>query len=784
MIGSWFLAAMAVGAVELHMSPTGDDRNSGTPARPVKTLARAIELLRANEKDAPKTIWVADGVYPFEQPVILTVNDFDITIRAKHARKAVFTGAVRLTGWRKDPADSRFLVADLPFKPKEGVRLTLTSSGEWRDIASYPDYPTGPVLKRQSTPSKEEFVYTDEIDFSDVDLASAWVFVPLEWTSCTSRIKEYDTARKTIRLVTPAGRLMSEFNRGFRLLNTRQGLRKPGMWMFENTGRRVIYWPCEGETPKNLDVYLSRSHSLIALGRSSGVRIEGLVLEGCSADPEFNNPYEHPMSAAVTMQRTTGATVDNCEIRNCAGRGVYGLSPTKCAVTRSHVHHHGAECVYYFDGGSASDVMWSELHDSGLLGVSKVLGMQLSDCRCVGNKIYNSPSCGAIMWSARSVFASNEVYHCMYASHDGGGLYGGFTDCVIHDNYVHDLPAWAGLYADEGSRRCVYYNNRFERCNWPIHMHLTQNIVVSNNVFKNDRAMRFSFQGSGHGVFCDNKIYATTKPTDDKYRENCDFWGRNRYYLLQPNGSYKDAGPLTLEPVRPAPQVCNLPRVPDGGRLPIGYGGRVDWDAFIRPMRWNGNTHVAADGHMVPGFPYDAVYVSYDRMYLYFGVVRRYSTLVEYPGMKNLTSTGWKHCDATRISFEGGRVLTVFPNGECETEGKMFSPAKDDLSFRKDGSFIVRIPLETLKVRGARRKSVSLEIETEDDGLLLADGSADVGRKSEKNLPDPVDVIGCSLNFNVTTWFEDFREEKSLFARNGKDYATGTLRFVEPPARN
>ena len=117
------LALPALSA-EFWVDPAGDDRNDGSAAKPVKTLQRALDRVRAVLRDEPKTIVVRDGVYPFEKPVCLTADDYDLTIRAEHGGKAVFSGAVKLTGWRKDDEDPKLLVADLPFLPKDGMRLS------------------------------------------------------------------------------------------------------------------------------------------------------------------------------------------------------------------------------------------------------------------------------------------------------------------------------------------------------------------------------------------------------------------------------------------------------------------------------------------------------------------------------------------------------------------------------------------------------------------------------------------------------------------------------------
>jgi len=781
-------AALATQAVEFYVSPTGNDGNDGSAKKPVKTLQRALDLTREIKREEQKTIVMKDGFYPFDKPVVFGRDDYDITVRAEHSRKAILSGAVKLSGWKTDAQDKRFLVAELPFEPEEGVNYMMTCGGEDRPVAVYPEKgrmkfkggaDTGLIAYDAST-------FPEGADLGSLDLASVWLEIPQEWATTVTLIKENDTEGRTFSLKTKAGMPFTRFNQGFRMYNCRLGMVKPGSWMYEATAKRVVYWPREGETAKTIDCRVARTGVLLAAAHSPGVTFRGLVLEGCTKTLDKKDKRAHPYADAPNLAAlfscwSRNVVVDDCEVRHCAGTGIWETKPTRCVVKNSHIHDIGGDGINFFDGGDASDILNCEVHDYGKTSAAAMgIHMQLSNVKCIGNHVHHGSGNGVVMWSRNSVFASNELHHVMQRQKDGGGLYGGMTDSVLKDNYVHDI-GWPGLYVDEGSQRVLYTGNRFENCWWPIHAHCSQYVTVSNNMFRCDRPMRFSFQGSGHGIFCDNKIYTKEKPKDDPYVANCDFWGRNKFFLQQGNGSYKAAGELTLRRTSPKPPVFDLPRVPEKGRLPIGLKGEVDWMAFIKPMRWDGVTGVGADGFPCIGVPSVSVYICYDELYLYFGIVRHWNALCSYPGMRNATSTGWGHCDAVRLAFEGDRALTVFPDGTCEAAGRIVAPGKDDFSFKDDGSFIVRISLESLKIKGARKKSVRLDLETEDDGLLLTDEAADAARKPEKNLPKPFDVVGCSLKFNVSAWMEDLREEKSLFAPKGKDYATGTMRFAAPP---
>ena len=102
------IIAAVLAATTVYVSPKGSDSNDGSKRNPVLTAARAVEIVRGVAVDEPKTIVFMDGVYAFSNEVQLVAADRDYVFRAEHKGKARLTGAVKVTGWRTDPADPRF----------------------------------------------------------------------------------------------------------------------------------------------------------------------------------------------------------------------------------------------------------------------------------------------------------------------------------------------------------------------------------------------------------------------------------------------------------------------------------------------------------------------------------------------------------------------------------------------------------------------------------------------------------------------------------------------------
>ena len=126
-------------AATVWMAPNGNDETGdGSKAKPVATLQKAVDLTRKILTDEDKKIVVKDGLYRFEEAVALEGGDSGLTIEAEHIGKAVFTGARPVTGWKTDPKDKRFLVADFPFRPKDGWAYSFAANGVRATFSCFP----------------------------------------------------------------------------------------------------------------------------------------------------------------------------------------------------------------------------------------------------------------------------------------------------------------------------------------------------------------------------------------------------------------------------------------------------------------------------------------------------------------------------------------------------------------------------------------------------------------------------------------------------------------------
>src|SRR5512138_3383735 len=111
-----------------YVSTNGNDTWSGMRASangrktdgPFATLARVLEAVReartnSGAKSQPVTVFVRDGIYFLNQPVVLKPSDSDLTIAAYRAEKPILSGGRQISGWKAVELQGRSLwTAELP----------------------------------------------------------------------------------------------------------------------------------------------------------------------------------------------------------------------------------------------------------------------------------------------------------------------------------------------------------------------------------------------------------------------------------------------------------------------------------------------------------------------------------------------------------------------------------------------------------------------------------------------------------------------------------------------
>lgn len=118
-VGLALSATSVLAQTIIHVSPEGDDRNSGSQTRPVQSLTRAQALVRGQNGRADVTVELSGGTYRLDRPLTFTApdggqGDHGVIWRAKAGDAPVISGGFDVSGFTLFDDERRIYVADLP----------------------------------------------------------------------------------------------------------------------------------------------------------------------------------------------------------------------------------------------------------------------------------------------------------------------------------------------------------------------------------------------------------------------------------------------------------------------------------------------------------------------------------------------------------------------------------------------------------------------------------------------------------------------------------------------
>ncbi len=155
-VGLWLVTVSIICtpglALELYVAPGGDDGNPGTKEKPLATLHRARDVLRARRQQAggkwnePVTVYLRGGTHYLARPLVLAPEDSGsqrapVRFAACDGETPVISGAVRLK-LRWLPYRNGIVQAEVPGVKQGKLRFgQLFVNGRRQHLARYPDFP-------------------------------------------------------------------------------------------------------------------------------------------------------------------------------------------------------------------------------------------------------------------------------------------------------------------------------------------------------------------------------------------------------------------------------------------------------------------------------------------------------------------------------------------------------------------------------------------------------------------------------------------------------------------
>lgn len=395
----------------------GNDSAPGTAAEPLRTvdmaLKQAREWRRLNDRRVERgiNIILGDGIYRRTLPLFVRPEDSGTpesptVVRAENAGKAVISGGMEVTGWKRGSDDLRLpahvrekvWVADAP---RIGNRIVETRQlyvdGSKAQRAS--QFATG-VMERMKDFNAADRTITIPTPKSDLRAAAQLeMVVHQRWAIAILRVKSMTDdgqGNTVVRFHDPESRLEFDHpwpqpviggergNSSFFLTNALELLDEPGEWYQDYPSGRIYYYPKADADMSGCSVVVPVTETLLAVEgtreRPVGyIRFDGVAFEHASwirpsheghvtlqggfrlldayklAVPGLpekaeleNQAWIARPEAAITVKHSQKVDFDGCAFRHLAATGLDYVT----AVNHSEV----SRCTFEDIGGTALQI--------------------------------------------------------------------------------------------------------------------------------------------------------------------------------------------------------------------------------------------------------------------------------------------------------------------------------------------------------------------------------------------------------------------------------------------
>ncbi|HTV62796.1 MAG TPA: fibronectin type III domain-containing protein [Verrucomicrobiae bacterium] len=578
---------------ELFVSPTGNDDNPGTRARPIRTLQHARDLVRAMDQNMTGdiTVWLAGGTFRLNEPLTLDAEDsgtggHDVIYAGMPGQHPIISGGVAVTGWKLVDARRNLWSAPAPAALKntrqlyvDGVRAERTQG---RLPVKLTETPTGyiagsPEMASWRNPSDIEFVYTggNGIWSEHSWGLGAWTeprcpVASIEGTTITMAEPCWDNSTKRVplppdigfkrpaNLVGPAsvGKQPEYVENAYELLGT------PGQFYFDRAAKVIYYVPRPGEDLATADVEAPVLQKLISGEGTEDAPVHNIIFKGlqfshatwlfpCS-DEGFSEIQANYMVTGPDGYATQG--LGDLVPNGQKPFGDWTKTPGNVSFSYDHqIQFLGDDFVHL--GGAGLELGDGSQSD-------KVEGCIFTDVSANGLELggVDLPEGNATEVTRDNQILDNHIYNVAAEFHGGIGIDVGYAqNTLIAHNQLDHLPytaismGWGG-WPDKIHRAGVANNSHDNRVEDNLifdHMQLladgggiyTQGLT-GPSLAEGEKLIGnviYDQFGTGHGIYTDNGCNNVTAKSNVIFHTDHDNWGgRHRNYYDDNDGKVFD----------------------------------------------------------------------------------------------------------------------------------------------------------------------------------------------------------------------------------------------------
>ena len=516
-------------AVELYISPTGDDANPGTRASPFQSLERARDAARQFKHNRKVTVWLRGGVYELEKPFELTTEDSGsegaaVVYRGWPDEEVRIVGGKTVTGWepvsdeevlrRLAPqARGNVVQADLKaigvtaYGEVKGGGLELFFEDKPMTLARWPNDGfidiTGLVepdtldVRGTKGSTTGKFFYAGDRPKRWAGEKDLWVhgYWFWDWSDERQKVESIDAEQHIISVSPPYHSYGYRVGQWFYAFNILAELDTPGEWYLNRETGILYFWP---PTPiKEGPAIVSVLDTLVNFTEVSHVVFQDVIFEAARGTAIKIKGGSQTRIAGCVLRNLGGWAVQieggakngvvGCDIYQTGsggiglnGHGIYQrgesgigrktLTPAGHFADNNHIHHYGR---------------WNRMYGAAIsmAGVGN---------RATHNLIHDAPHMAIEFSGNDHLIEFNEIYNVCQESNDAGAIYAGrdwtMRGTVIRHNYLHHINGFqgrgsVGIYLDDMFSGTEIYGNVFYLVTQAVFIGGGRDCIVENNLF-------------------------------------------------------------------------------------------------------------------------------------------------------------------------------------------------------------------------------------------------------------------------------------------------------------
>ncbi|MCE5240241.1 right-handed parallel beta-helix repeat-containing protein [bacterium] len=483
------LLAMPLPAAELFVSPSGNDANPGTLAKPFRTIGQAASVMQPGD-----TCRLRGGVYrETVRPASSGAEGEPLCFAAYKGEAVTVSGADPLTGaWTRHQGDIWKLATPLKF-------IQLFSDGKMLPEARWPNATSDDLMtfpRAAAGPGTDKFVLADpNLPPGDWNNALILIWPGDRWTSQMRRVTEYrpgqsfrfaeDFVREKADPYHQHDPYAPRPGNPYLLIGALAGVDSPGEWFLDEATGTLYLQVAPGDMPARHRIEAKQRDLAFDLSKLSCVEVHGLDIIG----------------AAINMADAQHCLVEDCRLRYVQHVREWTKKvrpPTLNVMSgKGNVWRH---CLIAYAAlaamqvtGEGNRVENCVIHDadycgtgSGGLNAGRSVGAVVSHCSIFRTGRDIIPHHG----SKRILLEYNDLYHGNMLNNDAGAIYCWGTDGeggVIAHNWAHDLlgDATSGIYLDNFSKNFIVHHNvvwNTTACGIHINCDALNHLIANNTV--------------------------------------------------------------------------------------------------------------------------------------------------------------------------------------------------------------------------------------------------------------------------------------------------------------